>query len=71
MDRSRVSYGSRGLSGAGKSTVADLLEHMLHRPGNHTVLLDGDNVRHGLNRDLAFTDEGRVENIRRVAEVLS
>jgi bifunctional enzyme CysN/CysC len=58
-----------GLSGAGKSTVADLLEQMLHQLGRHTVLLDGDNVRHGLNRDLGFTDEDRVENIRRVAEV--
>lgn len=58
-----------GLSGAGKSTVADLLEQMLHRFGRHTVLLDGDNMRHGLNRDLGFTDEDRVENIRRVAEV--
>jgi bifunctional enzyme CysN/CysC len=58
-----------GLPGAGKSTVADLVEQMLHRLGRHTVLLDGDNVRHGLNRDLGFTDEDRVENIRRVAEV--
>jgi bifunctional enzyme CysN/CysC len=58
-----------GLSGAGKSTVADLLEQTLHRLGNHTILLDGDNVRHGLNRDLGFTDGDRVENIRRVAEV--
>jgi bifunctional enzyme CysN/CysC len=58
-----------GLSGAGKSTVANLLEQMLHESGRHTVLLDGDNVRHGLNRDLGFTDEDRVENIRRVAEV--
>ena len=58
-----------GLSGAGKSTVADLLEQKLHQLGRHTVLLDGDNVRHGLNRDLGFTDEDRVENIRRVAEV--
>jgi bifunctional enzyme CysN/CysC len=58
-----------GLSGAGKSTVADLLDQMLHRLGRHTVLLDGDNVRHGLNRDLGFTDEDRVENIRRVGEV--
>ena len=57
------------LSGAGKSTVADLFEQMLHRLGRHTILLDGDNVRHGLNRDLGFTDEDRVENIRRVAEV--
>ncbi len=58
-----------GLSGSGKSTVADLVEQELHRLGRHTMSLDGDNVRHGLNRDLGFTDEDRVENIRRVAEV--
>ncbi len=58
-----------GLSGAGKSTVADLVEKQLLARGFHTFLLDGDNVRHGLNRDLGFTDEDRVENIRRVAEV--
>ena len=58
-----------GLSGAGKSTVANLVEKKLHLLGRHTYLLDGDNVRHGLNRDLGFTDEDRVENIRRVAEV--
>jgi bifunctional enzyme CysN/CysC len=58
-----------GLSGSGKSTVANTLEKMLHAAGRHTYLLDGDNVRHGLNRDLGFTDEDRVENIRRVAEV--
>lgn len=58
-----------GLSGAGKSTVADLVEQALHRRGHHTMSLDGDNVRLGLNRDLGFTDEDRVENIRRVAEV--
>jgi bifunctional enzyme CysN/CysC len=58
-----------GLSGAGKSTIADLLEQTLHRLGRHTILLDGNNVRHGLNRDLGFTDEDRVENIRRIAEV--
>ena len=58
-----------GLSGAGKSTIADMVEQMLHRLGRHTILLDGDNVRHGLNRDLGFTEEDRVENIRRVAEV--
>jgi len=58
-----------GLSGAGKSTIADLVEQKLHQSGRHTILLDGDNVRHGLNRDLGFTDEDRVENIRRVAEV--
>ncbi|MCF1183983.1 sulfate adenylyltransferase subunit CysN [Marichromatium gracile] len=58
-----------GLSGAGKSTVADLVEQRLHAMGRHTMTLDGDNVRHGLNRDLGFTAEDRVENIRRVAEV--
>jgi bifunctional enzyme CysN/CysC len=57
-----------GLSGAGKSTVANLVEKNLHSLGRHTYLLDGDNVRHGLNRDLGFTDADRVENIRRVAE---
>jgi bifunctional enzyme CysN/CysC len=58
-----------GLSGSGKSTVANLVEKKLHAMGHHTYLLDGDNVRHGLNRDLGFTEEDRVENIRRVAEV--
>ncbi|MGE0828167.1 MAG: sulfate adenylyltransferase subunit CysN [Hyphomonadaceae bacterium] len=58
-----------GLSGSGKSTIANLVEKKLHSLGRHTVLLDGDNVRHGLNRDLGFTDADRVENIRRVAEV--
>lgn len=58
-----------GLSGAGKSTIANLVEKKLHALGHHTYLLDGDNVRHGLNRDLGFTDADRVENIRRVAEV--
>ncbi len=58
-----------GLSGAGKSTVANLVEKQLLAKGYHTYLLDGDNVRHGLNKDLGFTDEDRVENIRRVAEV--
>lgn len=58
-----------GLSGSGKSTIANLLEKRLHGLGVHTMLLDGDNVRHGLNRDLGFTDADRVENIRRVAEV--
>lgn len=58
-----------GLSGAGKSTVANLLESRLHALGVHTYLLDGDNVRHGLNRDLGFTEADRVENIRRIAEV--
>ncbi|WP_126286100.1 sulfate adenylyltransferase subunit CysN [Burkholderia stagnalis] len=58
-----------GLSGAGKSTIANLVEKRLHALGAHTYLLDGDNVRHGLNRDLGFTEADRVENIRRVAEV--
>ncbi|WP_366553241.1 sulfate adenylyltransferase subunit CysN [Aquibaculum sediminis] len=57
-----------GLSGSGKSTVANALEKKLHLLGHHSYLLDGDNVRHGLNRDLGFTDVDRVENIRRVAE---
>ena len=58
-----------GLSGSGKSTVANVVEKKLHARGRHTVTLDGDNVRHGLNRDLGFTAADRVENIRRVAEV--
>ena len=58
-----------GLSGSGKSTVATLLEQRLNAAGRHTTMLDGDNVRHGLNRDLGFTDADRVENIRRVSEV--
>jgi len=57
-----------GLSGAGKSTIANLLEKQLHAAGHHTYLLDGDNVRHGLTKDLGFTAEDRVENIRRIAE---
>jgi bifunctional enzyme CysN/CysC len=58
-----------GLSGSGKSTIANLVEQKLHALGRHTYVLDGDNVRHGLNRDLGFTETDRVENIRRVAEV--
>ncbi|BBB25459.1 sulfate adenylyltransferase subunit CysN [Amphritea japonica] len=58
-----------GLSGSGKSTIADLVEQKLLASGHHTYLLDGDNVRHGLNNDLGFTDQDRVENIRRIAEV--
>lgn len=58
-----------GLSGAGKSTIANLVEKKLVRMNRHTILLDGDNVRHGLNKDLGFTDADRVENIRRVGEV--
>ncbi len=58
-----------GLSGAGKSTIANLVEKKLHALGRHTFLLDGDNVRHGLNKDLGFTDTDRIENVRRVGEV--
>jgi bifunctional enzyme CysN/CysC len=58
-----------GLSGAGKSTIANLVEKKLHSTQRHTYLLDGDNIRHGLNKDLGFTDADRVENIRRIAEV--
>ncbi len=58
-----------GLSGAGKSTIANLVEKKLHAMGRHTFLLDGDNVRHGLNKDLGFTDADRIENVRRVGEV--
>jgi bifunctional enzyme CysN/CysC len=58
-----------GLSGSGKSTIANRLERRLFAEGRHTYLLDGDNVRHGLNRDLGFTEADRAENIRRVAEV--
>src|SRR5690606_24007119 len=58
-----------GLSGAGKSTIANALEQRLAAMGHHTYLLDGDNVRHGLNKDLGFNDDDRVENIRRIGEV--
>ena len=58
-----------GLSGAGKSTIANILEQKLHAKHKHTITLDGDNVRHGLNKDLGFTDADRVENIRRIGEV--
>ena len=58
-----------GLSGAGKSTIANLVEKRLHALGKHSFLLDGDNIRHGLNKDLGFTDTDRIENIRRVGEV--
>jgi adenylyl-sulfate kinase len=60
-----------GLSGSGKSTIANALEALLFQRGMHSYVLDGDNVRHGLNRDLGFTTADRVENIRRVAEVAS
>ncbi|WP_404402083.1 adenylyl-sulfate kinase [Idiomarina seosinensis] len=58
-----------GLSGSGKSTIANAVDSKLHELGKHTYLLDGDNVRHGLNGDLGFDDAARIENIRRVAEV--
>jgi len=58
-----------GLSGSGKSTLANALEHALHSQGNHSFLLDGDNIRHGLNRDLDLSATGRQENIRRIGEV--
>jgi bifunctional enzyme CysN/CysC len=58
-----------GLSGSGKSTIANMVEKKLAARGRHTFLLDGDNVRHGLNRDLGFTDADRIENVRRVGEV--
>lgn len=58
-----------GLSGSGKSTIAGALEQKLFELGHHTYLLDGDNVRHGLNKDLGFSDEDRVENIRRIGEM--
>lgn len=58
-----------GLSGAGKSAIANIVEQRLHAAGHHTMLLDGDNIRHGLNRDLGFAEADRVENIRRVGEI--
>ena len=58
-----------GLSGSGKSTVANAVDELLHESGYHTYVLDGDNVRHRLNKDLGFSDEDRVENIRRIGEV--
>ncbi|MFZ0487258.1 MAG: adenylyl-sulfate kinase [Arenicellales bacterium] len=58
-----------GLSGAGKSTIANIVEQKLNAAGKHTYLLDGDNIRHGLNRDLGFSSDERIENIRRVGEV--
>ena len=58
-----------GLSGSGKSTISNALERKLFELGHHTYLLDGDNVRHGLNKDLGFSDEDRVENIRRIGEI--
>lgn len=58
-----------GLSGAGKSTIAGAVEQKLYEQGHHTYLLDGDNVRHGLNKNLGFSDEDRIENIRRIGEM--
>jgi len=69
MDQRAVLVWFTGLSGSGKSTLAVQLEAQLHERGFKTYLLDGDNVRAGLNKDLTFTDEGRVENIRRIGEV--
>jgi bifunctional enzyme CysN/CysC len=60
-----------GIPGSGKTTIANLLDRRLHALGHHAYLLDGDNVRHGLSKDLGFTDEDRVENIRRISEVAS
>ena len=74
-DRSSIKYQHplvvwfTGLSGSGKSTLANALEFELHRHGRHTYLLDGDNLRHGLNKDLGFTEQDRTENIRRIGEV--
>ena len=58
-----------GLSGSGKSTIANAVERQLRQNGFHTFLLDGDNIRHGLNKDLGFTEADRIENIRRIGEV--
>ena len=58
-----------GLSGSGKSTIANAVEQQLEQDGFHTFLLDGDNIRHGLNKDLGFTEADRIENIRRIGEV--
>jgi len=69
MDQKARCLWFTGLSGAGKSTIAQHLEAKLHAEGRHVYLLDGDNVRHGLNRDLGFDRESRRENIRRIAEV--
>jgi len=75
QDRSRIKHHKpavvwfTGLSGSGKSTIANLVETRLYAHGVHTILLDGDNIRHGLNKDLGFTELDRVENIRRIGEV--
>ncbi|MEY8717353.1 adenylyl-sulfate kinase, partial [Francisella philomiragia] len=58
-----------GLSGSGKSTIANAVDRILHQKGYHTYILDGDNIRHGLNRDLGFDEASRIENIRRISEV--
>lgn len=68
-DQTPVAVWLTGLPGSGKSTLADAVERRLHALGNHTMVLDGDNVRRGLNRDLGFAPEDRQENVRRVAEV--
>ena len=68
LERGEI-LGIVGESGSGKSTIANIIEQKLHQIGKHTYLLDGDNIRHGLNKDLGFTDTDRVENIRRISEV--
>ena len=67
MSKARLWF--TGLSGSGKSTIANALDLRLFERGYHTFLLDGDNVRHGLNKDLGFSDNDRIENIRRIGEV--
>lgn len=69
LDQKPATLWFTGLSGAGKSTIANHLERLLYHERRHTILLDGDNIRHGLNSDLGFSDEDRIENLRRIAEV--
>jgi adenylylsulfate kinase len=69
LQQRAVTFWLTGLSGSGKSTIAQLVERSLHAQGFLVMLLDGDNVRDGLNKNLGFTEEGRIENIRRIAEV--
>lgn len=69
MGQAPIAAWFTGVSGAGKSTIANLVDQKLHALGHRTALLDGDNLRHGLSRDLGFTDADRMENLRRAAEV--
>lgn len=69
INQKGISLWFTGLSGSGKSTIANKLEEILHQNYNHTYILDGDNVRHGLNKDLGFSDKDREENIRRIGEL--